>query len=98
MGGRYYLKGVGSGRCLDIPSSNPNAGIQDQIWECNDSGAQRWTISYTSDDYYKITNYYGKSLEVRDGSMAHQMRFRPLIIRLRIISSLNLRRKTMAVM
>ncbi|RYZ52722.1 MAG: hypothetical protein EOP07_19110 [Proteobacteria bacterium] len=67
--GRYYIKGNGSGRCLDIPNSNSGIGIQIQIWDCNQTGAQLWSIEHTSDDYYKIANYYGKALEVRSGSI-----------------------------
>lgn len=67
--GRYYIKGTGSGRCLDIPNSNTGTGIQIQIWDCNQSGAQLWSVEHTSDDFYKITNYYGKAIEVRSGSV-----------------------------
>lgn len=67
--GRYFIKGVGSGRCLDSPEGNPNVGIALQLWDCKQGDTQIWTIAYTSDDYYRITNDYGKSLEVRDGSI-----------------------------
>ncbi|XMN05299.1 endo-1,4-beta-xylanase [Streptomyces griseobrunneus] len=37
------IKGVGSGRCLDVPNSSTTDGTQLQLWDCNSSTSQRWT-------------------------------------------------------
>ncbi|ASW55394.1 glycoside hydrolase family 16 protein [Plantactinospora sp. KBS50] len=33
-----------SGRCIDIPSANPVDSVPLQIYDCNGTGAQQWTI------------------------------------------------------
>jgi beta-glucanase (GH16 family) len=38
------LRGNESGRCIDVPSANPVDGARLQIWDCNGTGAQQWTI------------------------------------------------------
>jgi hypothetical protein len=43
-GGTNALRGTGSGRCIDIPGANAADGARLQIWDCNGSGAQQWTI------------------------------------------------------
>jgi endo-1,4-beta-xylanase len=40
------LRGVGSGRCVDVPNSSTTNGTQVQLWDCNGNSNQRWT--YTS--------------------------------------------------
>jgi endo-1,4-beta-xylanase len=40
------LRGVASGRCVDVPNSSTTNGTQVQLWDCNGNGNQRWT--YTS--------------------------------------------------
>jgi hypothetical protein len=37
------VKGVGSGRCLDVPNSSQTNGTQLIIWDCNGGANQRWT-------------------------------------------------------
>jgi endo-1,4-beta-xylanase len=37
------LKGVGSGRCLDVPSSSTTDGTQVQLWDCHNGTNQQWT-------------------------------------------------------
>ncbi len=69
--GNYLIKSLASGRCLDIPGSNKSPGIQVQIFSCNNSSAQLWNIAHVSDNFYKITNPNGRSLEVRDGLLAN---------------------------
>ncbi|MBL0887402.1 RICIN domain-containing protein [Myceligenerans indicum] len=39
------LTGAGSGRCLDVPGGNLADGATLQIFDCNGSSAQRWTIT-----------------------------------------------------
>ncbi len=40
------VRGVGSGRCVDVPNSTTTNGTQVQLWDCNGNATQRWT--YTS--------------------------------------------------
>ncbi|MGI5292152.1 RICIN domain-containing protein [Nonomuraea polychroma] len=37
------IKGVGSGRCLDVAGASQTNGTQAQIWDCNGGVNQRWT-------------------------------------------------------
>ncbi|MFJ6721454.1 non-reducing end alpha-L-arabinofuranosidase family hydrolase [Streptomyces sp. NPDC091259] len=45
--GTGAIKGVPSGRCIDINGSATANGTQAQLWDCNGQANQRWT--YTSD-------------------------------------------------
>ncbi|RZE89246.1 endo-1,4-beta-xylanase [Streptomyces sp. SCA2-2] len=40
------IKGVGSGRCLDVPNSSTADGTQLQLWDCSGGTNQQW--SYTA--------------------------------------------------
>src|SRR5687767_3482439 len=40
------ITGVQSGRCLAVPNSSTNNGIQTQLWDCTGAANQTWT--YTS--------------------------------------------------
>ncbi|MBC9713162.1 endo-1,4-beta-xylanase [Streptomyces sp. TRM66268-LWL] len=39
------LKGVGSGRCVDVPNSSTTDGTQVQLWDCNGQTNQQWTTT-----------------------------------------------------
>lgn len=39
------LVGSGSGRCLDVPDGNFADGVPMQIFDCNGSTAQQWTVT-----------------------------------------------------
>ncbi|GAB3173219.1 hypothetical protein GCM10027059_43840 [Myceligenerans halotolerans] len=39
------LTGAGSGRCLDVPDANFADGVTLQIFDCNGSVAQQWTVT-----------------------------------------------------
>ncbi|GGS19442.1 beta-xylanase [Streptomyces humidus] len=39
------VKGVGSGRCLDVPGSSTNDGTQLQLWDCHGGTNQQWTYT-----------------------------------------------------
>lgn len=39
------IRGEGSGRCLDVPGANLADGVTLQIYDCNDTVAQRWTVT-----------------------------------------------------
>ena len=53
------IKGVGSGRCLDVPNASTTNGTQLQIYTCNGAANQQW--SYTSDK--QLTVYGNKCLD-----------------------------------
>ncbi|MBM7169332.1 endo-1,4-beta-xylanase [Streptomyces sp. G44] len=37
------IKGVASGRCLDVPGSSTTDGTRPQLWDCHGSTNQQWT-------------------------------------------------------
>ncbi|MGW4790967.1 endo-1,4-beta-xylanase [Nonomuraea sp. NPDC004297] len=39
------LKGVASGRCVDVPNGNTTDGTAVQLWDCNSQSNQQWTQS-----------------------------------------------------
>ncbi|MDT7839694.1 endo-1,4-beta-xylanase [Streptomyces justiciae] len=41
--GGGQIKGVGSGRCLDVPNASTTDGTQVQLWDCNNATNQQWT-------------------------------------------------------
>ncbi|MEU3464739.1 non-reducing end alpha-L-arabinofuranosidase family hydrolase [Streptomyces sp. NPDC006733] len=43
--GTGEIKGVASGRCLDINGSSTVNGTQAQLWDCNAQSNQRWTYT-----------------------------------------------------
>ncbi|XVQ82296.1 extracellular catalytic domain type 1 short-chain-length polyhydroxyalkanoate depolymerase [Microbispora siamensis] len=42
-GGSGPIKGVPSGRCLDVPGASTTDGTQVQLWDCNGQTNQTWT-------------------------------------------------------
>jgi len=40
----FKLVGRGSGRCLDVPGGSTTAGVQLQIWDCNGTGQQAFSL------------------------------------------------------
>ncbi|MFD5536398.1 endo-1,4-beta-xylanase [Streptomyces sp. NPDC127079] len=44
-GGGGQIKGVGSGRCLDVPNASTTDGTQVQLWDCNSATNQQWTVT-----------------------------------------------------
>ncbi|MDI1461234.1 glycosyl hydrolase [Catellatospora sp. KI3] len=56
------ITGVGSGRCVDVPASNSTNGTQLQIWTCNGTGAQSWTVGTDG-----TVRALGKCLDVNGG-------------------------------
>ncbi|MFJ7271922.1 endo-1,4-beta-xylanase [Streptomyces sp. NPDC099050] len=44
--GSGQIKGVGSGRCLDVPGAGTTDGTQLNLWDCNNRTNQQW--SYTA--------------------------------------------------
>jgi hypothetical protein len=66
VGGTSSIIGNGSNRCIDIPSSNAVDGARLQLWDCNGTGAQRWTFNADG----SITAL-GKCMDVSGGSTAN---------------------------
>ncbi|MFF9019889.1 endo-1,4-beta-xylanase [Streptomyces eurythermus] len=53
------IKGVGSGRCLDVPNAATTDGTQLQLWDCNNATNQQWT----STDSGELRVYGDKCLD-----------------------------------
>jgi endo-1,4-beta-xylanase len=53
------IKGVGSGRCLDVPGAGTTDGTQLQLWDCHSGINQQWT--YTDAGELKV--YGNKCLD-----------------------------------
>ncbi|MFI6787990.1 lectin [Nonomuraea sp. NPDC050383] len=60
------IKGVGSGRCLDVSGASQANGAQAQIWDCNGQSNQQWTPSASGE----LRVYGGKCLDVSNRSTA----------------------------
>ncbi|GHE72781.1 non-reducing end alpha-L-arabinofuranosidase family hydrolase [Streptomyces capitiformicae] len=54
------LRGVGSGRCLDVPNASQTDGTNLQIWDCWGGTNQQWTLT----DNNQLTVYGNKCLDV----------------------------------
>ncbi|MFD1537646.1 RICIN domain-containing protein [Nonomuraea guangzhouensis] len=54
------IKGVGSGRCLDVSGASQANGAQAQIWDCNGQANQQWTATASGE----LRVYGGKCLDV----------------------------------
>jgi endo-1,4-beta-xylanase len=58
-GGTGQVKGVASGRCLDVPNASTTDGVQVELWDCNGNSNQQWT--YTSANEFQV--YGNKCLD-----------------------------------
>ncbi|MEU3449057.1 endo-1,4-beta-xylanase [Streptomyces thermolilacinus] len=47
--GSGQVKGVASGRCLDVPGASTADGTQVQLWDCNNRANQQWTHTATGE-------------------------------------------------
>jgi hypothetical protein len=56
------LRGVGAGRCLDVPNQSTQAGTRLQIWDCWGGPNQQWTRTATGE----LTVYSGGSQRCLD--------------------------------
>ncbi|MER5204124.1 endo-1,4-beta-xylanase [Streptomyces sp. NPDC002825] len=43
--GAGQIKGVASGRCLDVPGASTTDGTQLNLWDCNNAANQQWTYT-----------------------------------------------------
>ncbi|MFI8500010.1 endo-1,4-beta-xylanase [Streptomyces sp. NPDC085524] len=57
--GSGQIKGVGSGRCLDVPGAVTTDGTQVNLWDCNNRANQQW--SYTAGGELRV--YGNKCLD-----------------------------------
>ncbi|WP_285786407.1 lectin, partial [Microbispora sp. NBRC 16548] len=60
------IRGVGSGRCLDVTGVSQVNGTQVQIWDCNGQSNQQWTQTSAGE----LRVYGGKCLDVNGGGTA----------------------------
>jgi Glycosyl hydrolase family 62/Ricin-type beta-trefoil lectin domain len=58
------LKGVGSGRCLDVPNASQTDGTRLQIADCSGGAGQQWTSTSSG----QLTVYGSKCLDVPGGA------------------------------
>jgi len=58
-----------SGRCIDIPGAQANAGALLQMWDCNGSDAQKW--AFQSDGTLRAM---GKCMDPAGGALANGTR------------------------
>ncbi|QOV34157.1 RICIN domain-containing protein [Streptomyces ferrugineus] len=54
------VRGVASGRCLDVPGASQTNGTKPQIWDCHGGTNQQWTLT----DNNELTVYGSKCLDV----------------------------------
>ncbi|GLP64902.1 extracellular exo-alpha-L-arabinofuranosidase [Streptomyces sp. TUS-ST3] len=54
------VRGVGSGRCLDVSGAGQSDGTNVQIWDCTSATNQQWTLT----DNNQLTVYGNKCLDV----------------------------------
>ena len=59
-----------SGRCLDVPGGVTADGLQVQIWDCNGSAAQRWTVPTSVLASGPVGGVGSKCLDVRESRSA----------------------------
>ncbi|WP_347605029.1 lectin [Acrocarpospora sp. B8E8] len=60
------IRGVGSGRCLDVTGVSQANGALAQIWDCNGQNNQQWTSTSTSE----LRVYGNKCLDVNNAGTA----------------------------
>jgi endo-1,4-beta-xylanase len=65
-GSAGVLRGVGSGRCLDVPGQSQADGALLQIWDCWGGANQQWTLTASN----QLSVYGGKCLDVPNHATA----------------------------
>ncbi|MEO3807370.1 RICIN domain-containing protein [Sphaerisporangium sp. B11E5] len=60
------IRGVASGRCLDLPNSSTANGTQVQIWDCHGGANQQWTATGATE----LRTAGGKCLDVNGAGTA----------------------------
>ncbi|WP_302893368.1 RICIN domain-containing protein [Actinomadura luzonensis] len=64
--GTTAIRGVGSGRCLDVSGASQANGAQTLIWDCNGQPNQQWTSTSAGE----LRVYGGKCLDVSGAGAA----------------------------
>ncbi|WP_273652889.1 ricin-type beta-trefoil lectin domain protein [Cellulomonas fimi] len=59
-GSSGVLRGVGSGRCLDVPGASQTDGTVPALWDCNGGSNQQWTATANN----QLVVYGNKCLDV----------------------------------
>ena len=65
-GNTNALRGAESGRCIDVPGANPADGIRLQVYDCNGTAAQQWTLGSDS-----TVRALGKCMDVAGAATAN---------------------------
>lgn len=70
--GTYFIRMASHpGAVLDVSGGSYTDGANVQIWQNNDSGAQKWNFSRNGDGSYNIVNAAsGKALDVKDAAVS----------------------------
>ena len=70
--GTYFIRMASHpGAVLDVSGGSYADGANVQIWQNNDSGAQKWNFSRNGDGSYNIVNAAsGKALDVKDAAVS----------------------------
>src|SRR3970040_279184 len=55
-GATYTLRGVHSGRCLDVANGSSADGANVQLWDCNGLTAQQFRFESVGSGYFQIRN------------------------------------------
>ncbi|MFI6317211.1 ricin-type beta-trefoil lectin domain protein [Nonomuraea sp. NPDC050556] len=63
--GNNSLLNPASGKCLDVPGSNTANNVQLQIYTCNASNAQKWSVPYQPVDAQRVTGAFTSALDNR---------------------------------
>lgn len=66
--GRYTLKSVHSGLCLDVSGMSSANGANIQQWSCNGAGAQAFNLIAEGGNYHLLNAFSGKAMDVKDAS------------------------------
>ncbi|GAA3817049.1 ricin-type beta-trefoil lectin domain protein [Sphaerisporangium flaviroseum] len=61
------LRGVGSGKCLDVTGASQTSGTATQIWDCNGQSNQQWTLNGAGE----LRVYGSKCLDVYNRGTAN---------------------------
>lgn len=67
-----YRSSVNGTKCLDVAGANPRDGNKIQMWDCNGTGAQKFTYSPTTKQVKNVAT--GKCLDVERGVNANGTR------------------------
>ncbi len=68
-GGKYRIKNLASGKCLDLPEAKGDNGVAVQQWDCNGNVQQRWRVEQVQGNWYRIrSDASGKCLDLRGAS------------------------------